>query len=303
MTHAAERPRSAQPTTRTVVVATPRRLRLPSWVGPLARHALLVAVAAIFLLPFYWMAVSALKTNTEIFARPLEWWPNPAHWENVVKTINAPAFPYLQLLGNSVFYAGGVMIGTVLSSAAVGYGFARLRFPGRNVLFAITLATLMIPPIVLFIPTYVLFANLKLTGSYVPLILPSFFGNAFFIFMMRQFFLGIPSDLADAARIDGAGEYRIFWQIMLPLVRPALMVVAVFSLLYTWHEFFPPLIYLQDRAQFPLSVGLYAFRSQRTAEWASIMMGSFLTTLPLIIVFLFTQRYFLRGVATTGLKG
>jgi multiple sugar transport system permease protein len=121
--------------------------------------------------------------------------------------------------------------------------------------------------------------------------------------MMRQFFLNIPGDLSDAARIDGAGEYRIFFQIMLPLVRPALMVVAVFSLLYTWHEFFQPLIYLQDRAQFPLSLGLYAFRSQRTAEWASIMVGSFLTTLPLIVVFLFTQRYFLRGIATTGLKG
>jgi multiple sugar transport system permease protein len=121
--------------------------------------------------------------------------------------------------------------------------------------------------------------------------------------MMRQFFLGIPRDLSDAARIDGAGEFRIFWQIMLPLVRPALMVVAVFSLLYTLHDFFGPLIYLQDQSQFPLSLGLYAFKSQRTAEWARIMMGSFLTTLPLIIVFLFTQRYFLRGIATTGLKG
>ena len=202
-----------------------------------------------------------------------------------------------------MFFAGGVTIGTVLSCAAVGYGFARLRFPGRDILFAITLATLMIPPIVTFIPTYVLFAKLQLTGSYVPLILPAFFGNAFFIFMMRQFFLGIPRDLSDAARIDGAGEFRIFWQIMLPLVRPALMVVAVFSLLYTWHDFFRPLIYLQDKSQFPLSLGLYAFKSQRTAEWAKIMMGSFLTTLPLIIVFLFTQRYFLRGIATTGLMG
>jgi len=196
-----------------------------------------------------------------------------------------------------------VTIGTVLSCAAVGYGFARLRFPGRDILFAITLATLMIPPIVTFIPTYVLFARLQLTGSYAPLILPAFFGNAFFIFMMRQFFLGIPRDLSDAARIDGAGEFRIFWQIMLPLVRPALMVVAVFSLLYTWHDFFGPLIYLQDQSQFPLSLGLYSFKSQRTAEWARIMMGSFLTTLPLIIVFLFTQRYFLRGIATTGIKG
>jgi len=161
----------------------------------------------------------------------------------------------------------------------------------------------MIPPIVTFIPTYVLFAKLQLIGGYTPLIAPAFFGNAFFIFMMRQFFLGISGELSDAARIDGAGEFRIFWQIMLPLVRPALMVVAVFTLLYTWHDFFLPLIYLQDQAQFPLSVGLYSFRSQRTAEWANIMMGSFLTTLPLIIVFLFTQRFFTEGISLTGTGG
>ena len=300
MTHAARR---RVETAARVTPATATRPDRRSWLAPLAHHVLLVGVAAVFLLPFYWMVISGLKSNGQIFARPLQWWPDPVQWQNIGTTIGSQYFPYLRLLGNSVFYAGGVTVGTVLSCAAVGYGFARLRFPGRDVLFAITLATLMIPPIVTFIPTYVLFAKLHLTGGYVPLILPAFFGNAFFIFMMRQFFLGIPPDLSDAARIDGAGEYRIFFQIMLPLVRPALMVVAVFTLLYTWHEFFQPLIYLQDRAQFPLSLGLYAFRSQRTAEWASIMVGSFLTTLPLIVVFLFTQRYFLRGIATTGLKG
>ncbi len=300
MTHAVER--RLKPATRLDAITATTRVRRAR-LGPLARHALLIAVAAILLLPFYWMLVSALKSNNEIFARPLQWWPDPVQWQNFGDTIGSRYFPYLRLLGNSVFFAGGVTIGTVLSCAAVGYGFARLRFPGRDLLFGITLATLMIPPIVTFIPTYVLFSKLQLIGGYTPLILPAFFGNAFFIFMMRQFFLGVPRDLSDAARIDGAGEFRIFWQIMLPLVRPALMVVAVFSLLYTWHDSFGPLIYLQDQSQFPLSLGLYAFKSQRTAEWARIMMGSFLTTLPLIIVFLFTQRYFLRGIATTGLKG
>ncbi len=300
MTHAVER--RIEPVAQRASVASTRRVQR-AWLAPLARHALLIVVAALLLLPFYWMLVSALKSNSEIFARPLQWWPDPIQWQNVGNTIGSRYFPYFRLLGNSVFFAGGVTIGTVLSCAAVGYGFARLRFPGRDILFGITVATLMIPPIVTFIPTYVLFAKLGLIGGYTPLILPAFFGNAFFIFMMRQFFLGIPGDLSDAARIDGAGEFRIFWQIMLPLVRPALMVVAVFSLLYTWHDFFGPLIYLQDKSQFPLSLGLYAFKSQRTADWANIMMGSFLTTLPLIIVFLFTQRYFLRGIATTGLKG
>jgi multiple sugar transport system permease protein len=300
MTHAVER-RLEPAAHRATAVSTPR-IR-GEWLGSLTRHVLLIIVAALLLLPFYWMVVSALKSNPDIFARPLQWWPDPVQWQNFASTIGSRYFPYLRLLGNSIFFAGGVTIGTVLSCAAVGYGFARLRFPGRDILFGITLATLMIPPIVTFIPTYVLFSKLGLIGGYTPLIAPAFFGNAFFIFMMRQFFMGVPWDLSDAARIDGAGEFRIFWQIMLPLVRPALMVVAVFTLLYTWHDFFGPLIYLQDKAQYPLSLGLYAFKSQRTADWANIMMGSFLTTLPLIIVFLFTQRYFLRGIATTGLKG
>jgi multiple sugar transport system permease protein len=271
--------------------------------GELGKHALLIIVSIVFLVPFYWMLSSALKDNNQIFAFEPQWWPNPVHWENFATAINFPGFPYLRLLGNSVFYAGAVTIGTVFSCAAVAYGFARLRFPGRDLLFGITLATLMIPPIVTFIPTYILFATTGLTGSYAPLIIPRFLGDAFYIFMLRQFFKGIPADLSDAARIDGASEFRIFWEIMLPLVRPALIVVAVFSILYTWHDFFGPLIYLQDPMSYPLSLGLYAFRSQRAMEWALIMTASTLTVLPLILVFLFTQRYFIRGVAMTGLKG
>jgi multiple sugar transport system permease protein len=301
VSHAYERPVGrALPETRVGTTATTAlRRRLPS----VAKHALLMAVASLFLLPFYWMVVSALKDNTQIVSSPVKWWPDPAHWGHFREAMDYPNFPYLRLLWNSVFYSGMVTIGTVLSCAAVGYGFARLRFPGRDALFAVTLGTLMIPPIVTFIPTYVLFSKADLIGGYAPLIIPTFLGNAFFIFLLRQFFLGIPWELSDAARMDGAGEFRIFWQIMLPLVRPALMVVAVFSLLYTWHDFFGPLIYLQDNDEFPLSLGLYAFKARRTIEWALIMTGAVLTTLPLIIVFLFTQRSFLRGIATTGIKG
>lgn len=271
--------------------------------APVAKHALLIAASVIFLVPFYWMVVSALKTNTQIFARPMQWWPDVVHWSNLRTTLTYPEFPYFRLLWNSIYYSGGVALGTVLSCTAVGYGFARLRFPGRNALFALTLGTMMIPPIVTFIPTYVLFSQVGLTGTYAPLIFPFFLGNGFFIFMMRQFFMGIPWDLSDAARMDGAGEFRIFWEIMLPLVKPALMVVVVFSLLYTWHDFFGPLIYLQNRDTFPLSLGLYAFRGQRSSEWGLIMMGSLLTTVPMILVFLFTQRFFLQGVRMTGIKG
>jgi multiple sugar transport system permease protein len=301
VTHPYERPLARDLADVRVETLAARRLR--RLLASLAKHALLLTVSAVFLVPFYWMVISALKDNRQIFERTARWWPDPVHWDNFSRAIDFPVFPYLRLLWNSVYYSGAVTIGTVISCAAVGYGFARLRFPGRDLLFAVTLGTLMIPPIVTFIPTYVLFAKLELTGTYAPLIVPRFFGEAFFIFMLRQFFKGVPWELSDAARMDGAGEFRIFWQIMLPLVRPALIVVAVFSLLYTWHDFFGPLIYLQDRNEYPLSLGLFAFQNQRSMEWALIMAGAALTVAPLVFVFLFTQRYFIRGVAMTGLKG
>ena len=302
MIEAVDRParRGAAAASDTPEAVVPRHVPV---LGVVSRHALLIAVSIIFLFPFYWMVTAAVKDEDQLFAVPPQWIPNPVHWDNFLTAINYPGFPYFRLLGNSVFYSGMVTIGTVISCAAVGYGFARLKFPGRDLLFAITLATLMVPPIVTYIPTYILFAKLELTGSYAPLIIPKFLGDAFFIFMIRQFFLGVPWELSDAARIDGAGEFRIFWEIMLPLVRPALVVVAVFSLLYTWHDFFGPLIYLQDREQYPLTLGLFAFQGQRTLEWPLIMAGATLTTLPMVIVFMFTQRYFIRGIATTGLKG
>lgn len=269
----------------------------------LGRHTLLIVVSAILLLPFYWMITAALKSDSQIFALPLQWWPNPVHWGNFVAVLNYPNFPYLQLLGNSIFYAGSVAIATMLSCAFVGYGFACLRFPGKELLFTITIATLMIPPIVTFIPTYVLFKYFGMIGTYLPLIAPNFFGNAFFIFMMRQFFLGLSPELTEAAKIDGASEFRIFWQIVLPLVRPALVVVMVFTILYTWQDFFGPLIYLSDPAQYPLSLGLFAFKAQRTTEWALLMAASAMVTLPLILLFTFTQRYFVQGIALTGIKG
>lgn len=268
-----------------------------------ARHALLIVVSVAFMLPFYWMVISALKADDMVFSQPIQWWPNTIRWDNFVTAANYPGFPFLRFLWNSIFYAGLVTIGTVISCAAVGYGFARLRFPGRDLLFVMTLATLMIPTVVTFIPTYILFKALGLLGGYAPLIAPAFLGNGFFIFMMRQFFRGMPTELSDAARVDGASEFRIFWQIILPLVQPALIVMAVFTFLWTWHEFFGPLIYLTDNTQYPLSLGLYAFRSQRSTEWGLMMAGSVLTTLPLILIFFFAQRYFLEGVKMTGLKG
>lgn len=279
------------------------RRKLRRHVLTAGRHVLLIGVAMAFMLPFVWMVISALKPNDMVFSQPIQWWPSPPRWSNFLETFNYPRFPFLRLLWNSVFYSSAVTIGTVISCAAVAYGFARLRFPGRDLLFTVSIGTLMIPGIVTFIPTFILFKALGQLGSYVPLIVPKFFGDAFFIFMMRQFYLTLPGELADAARVDGANEFRIFWQIMLPLVRPALLVMAVFMFLWTWHDFFGPLVYLSDTSQFPLSLGLFSFRAQRDTYWGLLMAAATLTTLPLVIVFFIGQRYFVEGVKLTGIKG
>lgn len=269
----------------------------------LLRHAVLIAVMLIFLLPFYWMVISSLKEDTLVFSNPVQWFPNPIRWQNFAEAMNYPGFPFLKFLWNSTYYAGLVTIGTVFSCSLAGYSFARLRFPGRDLLFGLTVTSLMIPSIVTFIPVFLFFKKLGWLGTYLPLIVPAFFGNAFFIFMMRQFFFGLPEELADAARVDGAGEIGIFFRIMLPLVKPALLVTAVFTFLWTWHEFFGPLIYLSNQEQYPLSLGLYAFRGRRITEWGLMMAGAVLTTLPLILLFFFAQRYFLEGIKMSGLKG
>jgi multiple sugar transport system permease protein len=279
------------------------RVRLRRGFGALLRHLLLATVAIVFMVPFFWMASGALKSNEEIFAQPIVLWPTTPRWENFQKALTYPGFPFLRFFWNSIFYSGTVTIGTVLSCAAVGYGFARLRFPGRDLLFTITVSTMMIPWIVLFIPTYVLFKYFGLLGTYAPLVLPTFFGNAFFIFMLRQFYLSLPWELSEAARVDGANELVIFGQIMLPLVRSALLVVSVFTFLWTWHDFFGPLIYLSSSDQYPLSLGLFAFRGQHATDWDLLMAASTVTTAPLVVLFFVAQRYFLDGVTLTGLKG
>jgi multiple sugar transport system permease protein len=262
----------------------------------------MLLIAAVFMLPFYWMAISAFKNNAEIFANPITWWPDPIRWENVRLLFDRPDFPFLQQFLNSVFYSGMVAIGVCLSCSLAAYSFACLRWRGRNLVFGLTICALLMPPIVTFLPIYLAWSRVGLSGTYVPLILPAFLGDAFYIFMLRQFFLGIPRELMDAARLDGASEFRIYWQIVLPQVRTPLVIVALFAIVYTWHEFFAPLIYLRDPQDFPLSLGLFTFRTQREVEWSLSMMGALFTALPLVILFLFTQRLFQRGLVTSGLK-
>jgi multiple sugar transport system permease protein len=276
---------------------------LKQWLGAISRHLLLSSLALIWMIPFYWLVITSLKPLNQVFTKPLRWTPDPILWSNYVEALTNPTFPFFQLLSNSLFYSILSTVGVTLSCAIVAYGFARLRFRGRDFLFAVTLATLMLPGVVTLIPTYIIFRKLGLVGSYGPLVIPPFFGDAFYIFLLRQFFKTLPWELTDAARVDGASELLIFWKIMLPLIRPAVLVVVVFNFLYTWNDFMGPLIYLNDNLKFPLSLGLYAFQTKYETEWNLMMAAALVVTLPLITLFFIAQKQFIEGITLTGTKG
>jgi ABC-type glycerol-3-phosphate transport system permease component len=271
-------------------------------VSALVAHSMLAAVGVLFLIPFYWLVVTALKPADQVFSNPLTWWPDPVRWDNFAQVITSPAFPFTRLLSNTLFYTVLSTLGVTLSSALVAYPFARMQFRGKETLFAITLATMMLPSVVTLIPTYILFRTLDWVGGYAPLIVPLWFGSAFNIFLLRQFMLTIPLDLTDAARVDGATDVGIFWRIMLPLIRPALIVVALLHFLYAWNDFFGPLIYVTDADNYPLVVGLYAFLARFSIQWNLLMAASLLISLPILVLFFAAQRYFIEGVTMSGLK-
>jgi multiple sugar transport system permease protein len=258
--------------------------------------------AILFLAPVLWMFVSSLKTNQTVFDGA--WIPHQAFWNNYPDAWNqAPFGTYLK---NTMFVTVFVVIGAVLSSSLVAYSFARLEWPGKNILFGIVLATMLLPGIVTFIPQYILFSKLGWVDTYRPLIVPAYFGSAFFIFLLRQFYRGIPFELSDAARIDGASELRIWWQIIMPLSRPALAAVTIFSFTGVWEDYFGPLIYLNDPNKFTLQIGLKVFEnatSGGTPQWNYLMAVGLVIMLPVIVAFFLGQKYFIEGVTLTGLKG
>jgi multiple sugar transport system permease protein len=266
-------------------------------------HGLLVFTAALFVIPFLWLVVTSLKPLEQVFTDPPMWIPEPILWSNYVEALTTPAFPFLLLLRNTLFYVVMTTIGTVVSSTIVAYAFSRLEFKGRDTLFLITLSTMMLPGIVTLIPTYILFRWMDWVGGYAPLIVPAFFGSAFNIFLLRQFMTTIPWELTDAAYVDGASDFIILWRVIVPLITPALLVIAVFNFMYTWNDFFGPLIYLDELNEYPLVMGLYAFRTRHTIQWNLLMAASLATCFPLIALFFVAQRYFIEGITLTGLKG
>jgi multiple sugar transport system permease protein len=269
--------------------------------GRIAVYAALVALSIVFIAPFVWMISTSLKTGPSSIASPPQWIPDPFVWSNYPTALGKINFPIA--LRNTLIYAVPSVLGTVASCSLVAYGFARIRWPGRDIVFILLLATMMLPTQVTFIPLYVIYAKLGWVGTFLPLIIPTFLGNAFFIFLLRQFFLGIPTELSDAAKIDGAGELRILTRVIIPLSWPALITVGLFTFIDKWTDFFGPLIYLQDPSLQPLSLALQTFQSGHKTDWPLSMAASVAVTAPLVIIYFFAQRKFIEGITLTGMKG
>lgn len=279
------------------------RVRARSVVRVTATYILLVAFGIVFMLPFVWMLSSSLKSLPDVFVFPPQWIPQPPLWKNYYEALTT--WPFLTWTANTLTVTVPVVVGTVLSSSLAGFALARLRGYGRNVLFALILATMMVPQQVTMIPTFLLFSKLGWVDTFKPLIVPAWFGDAFSIFLLRQFFKGIPSELDDAARIDGCSYLGIYRRIMLPLAKPALATVAIFSFMNTWNDFLGPLIYLNSSSKYTIALGLTTMQAGMTGEtpWHFIMAASVVSVLPVIALFFLAQRLFIQGIVVTGVKG
>lgn len=268
----------------------------------LVTYLLLCLLGLAFILPFWWMLASSLKQPGAGMKFPPEFFPSTLVWSNYPKVFEL--IPLVTFFKNSIIITGLSLLGELFSSSLVAFAFARMRFPGRNFLFGLVLATMMIPYPVTMVPTFVLFNTFGLVNTFFPLILPPWFGPAFSIFLFRQFFLTINTELDDAAKVDGANEFTIYWRILLPLSKPVLATVAIFGFVYYWNDFLNPLIYLGDSEMFPLSLGINFLRSFRSnGEIATQMAGAVMFVAPCIALYLFAQRYITEGIVTTGLKG
>jgi ABC-type glycerol-3-phosphate transport system permease component len=254
------------------------------------------------MLPLAWMVSSSFKLEQRVFVYPPQLIPDPFRPANYVDALTYK--PFHIYLKNTIFLVVMNELAILLTASFCGYGFARVRFPGRDFWFVVVLATMMVPGVVMMVPSFVIFSRLKWIDTFLPLTVPLFFGGgAFNIFLLRQFFRTIPEELADAARIDGCNEFAIYARIMMPLAKPALTTVAIFTFFGAWNNFMGPLLYLNSPEKFTVSIGLATFRSVMRTRWDLLMAASTAMTLPVVVVFFFAQRYFVQGVVLTGLKG
>ena len=264
------------------------------------RYILLVLAALFFLIPFLWLVSTSLKGESQIFSYPPQWIPHPIRWENYLEALHD--IPYLKYLANSLIVTGLAVLGNLLSVPPVAYAFSKLNWPGRDKVFLLVLATMMLPFQVTMIPLYSMYVKLGWINTYLPLVLPDFFGKAYFVFMMRQFFRNIPNELLEAGRIDGASEFRIYFELALPLTRSALVTVALFAFVWSWTDFLGPLIFLNDPDMWTISLGLSQFTTSYGFRWAQLMAASAIFIVPMVILFFFMQKSFIEGINTSGIK-
>ena len=264
-------------------------------------YVLLVGLGIILVIPFFWQLLSSLKRTDQIFQFPPQWIPNPWVWSNYSKAFTI--LPFHIYFRNTMIIEVGCIVGLILSVTPVAYGFARLRAPGKNALFGVLLGTMMLPWVVTLVPTYVIFAKLGWLNTFLPLIVPSFFGSAYFTFLMRQFFLSIPTEMEEAARIDGANTWQILWKIFVPLSKAILATMVIFTFIDKWHDFMGPLIYLNDPGLYTLAVGINFFKGQYSTDWNYLMAASTALTVPPLLIFFFAQRFFIEGIQLGGVKG
>ena len=268
-------------------------------------NALALALGLLFVAPFLFAFSTSLKEPAEIYVYPPQWLPGQLRWENYARAWTL--VPFTRYVANTAVVTGLAMLGQVGSSCLVAYGFARFRFPGREPLFIMLLVTMIVPNEVTAIPAYLLFKSLNWIDTWLPLIVPAYFGGPFSVFLLRQFFLTLPRDLDEAAKIDGAGSFRILVQVLLPLIRPALATISIFSFIFHWNDFYHPLIYLNSKELFTLSLGLRYFQ-KAPADGGPVldhylMAASLVVTLPMIALFVALQRYFVQGIVMSGIKG
>jgi len=265
-------------------------------------YFILISGSIVMLFPFLWLVRSSVMSTAQIFTFPPEWIPRPFEWSNYKDALTV--VPFFKYFLNTMLIELFVITGIVITSSLAGYSFARLKWPFRNIMFGLVLSTLMMPYAVTLIPTFMLWKSLGAINTYLPLIVPAWFGGgAFNIFLLRQFFNTIPRDLDEAAYMDGANPLIVLWRIMLPLSKPALIVVTIFAFIGTWNDFLGPLIYLSSDEKFTLALGLASFRGLYNAQWGYLMAASSAVVAPIIVLFFFGQRYFIEGITLTGIKG
>jgi ABC-type glycerol-3-phosphate transport system permease component len=258
--------------------------------------------AVVIMIPLVWMVSTSLKSNGQLFLFPPEWIPDPFVWSNFSKALTGYGLPFHRFFANSGFVTILSTVGALISSSIVAFSFSRLKWKGRDTLFFIVILTMMIPKEVTIVPEFILFKMLGWIDTFAPLIVPAFFGHPFYIFIMRQYMMGITPEVDQAARIDGCNTWQVFWKIIFPQCTLVILTVTVFSVQSNWNEFLGPLVYLNSMSNFTVSLGLSMFNGQYGTEWALLMAASLLVMLPILILFAVAQKYFIQGIVVNGVK-